>query len=102
MNITNQITRGSSGYIHDYVYYIKERKLVITLLNHPVEQIPCTNVIFTDVRNFEETCRDLDDDCLDDFWGVDKNDDVVLITTIQRDLSFKTKNEPIIEMIEEG
>jgi len=100
-DLTDKILKGSSWYIDDYVYYVRERKFVITMLRSPDEQgTPCKNIIFSGVMNFKDEIHDLDDDCLDDIIGahIDENN-LVQIHTTQRDFYFTTKNEPIVEMI---
>ncbi len=98
-DITDKFLKGSSWYIHDYIYYIKERKLIISMLkNIDKQDEPCKNIIFTDVYDFKDETLDIDDDCIDSIIGAHRDSaGTFCIRTDQREVSFKTKNELTIK-----
>lgn len=98
-DITNKILKGSSWYIHDYIYYIKEHKFIISMLkNLDKQDKPYKNIIFTDIHDLKDNILDIDDDCIDSIIGAHHDSaGMFCIKTDQQEISFKTKNEPIIK-----
>lgn len=87
--------------ISECFYDVIKRELTLVRMVEPNSYIKNKKVIFTDIYDFSDETLDIDDDCIDIIIGAHRDEkEIFFIKTDQREISFKTKNEPIIEMIE--
>ncbi len=89
--------------ISECFYDIIKRELTLVRMTESKSYIKNKKIIFTNIYDFSDETLDIDDDCIDSIIGAHCDEaGTFFIKTDQREISFKTKNEPIIEMIEEG
>lgn len=96
MDIFSNLIGKGSVWVNNLTYELSEHKLVINLVDTPINMNVIRQIIIPDFISFDETIEEIDNDLVDSIIGIHWLEDAasICVRTDTREIIVKTSSQP--------